>query len=104
VMHPDDDSMWHGGFATNVLKIYDADVRRQVAGVTGVGVPASPPELGQPTYKKSAFASAKGTLQPYRSYLEDRFFPHPFALIAEATWTDSIDVVDDINCKRVPHE
>jgi hypothetical protein len=103
VMLPDDDSMWHGGFATNVLKIYDADVRRQVAGVTGVGVPASPPELGQPTYKKSAFASAKGTLQPYRSYLEDRFFPHPFALIAEATWTDSIDVVDDINCKRVPH-
>jgi glycosyltransferase involved in cell wall biosynthesis len=30
VMLPDDDSMWYGGFATNVLKIYEADVRRQV--------------------------------------------------------------------------
>ena len=46
VMFPDDDSMWHGGFAANVLKIYEADVGRQVGGVTGVDVPAPPPELG----------------------------------------------------------
>src|ERR1700722_6167168 len=42
VMLPDDDSMWYGGFATNVLKIYEADVRRQVGGVSGVGVPTLP--------------------------------------------------------------
>ena len=103
VMLPDDDSMWYGGFATNVLKIYEADVRRQVGGVSGVGVPAPPPELEQPSYKKSAFVSAKGALQPYRSYIENRFFPNPIGLIGVATWTDKIDVVDEINSIRIPH-
>jgi glycosyltransferase involved in cell wall biosynthesis len=103
VMFPDDDSMWHAGFATHVLKIYEADVRRQVGGVSGVGVPAPPPELAQLTYKKTAFASAKGALQRHRNDIEDRLFPHPFGLIAAATWTDKIDVVDDINSIRVPH-
>lgn len=103
VMFPDDDSMWHGGFAANVLKIYEADVRGQVGGVTGIGVLAPPLELVQPTYKKSAFVSAKAALQPYRGYIENHFFPHPFNLIAAATWTDNIDVVDDIHSRRVSH-
>lgn len=103
VMFPDDDSMWHGGFAANVLKIYEADVRGQVGGVTGIGVLAPPPELAQPTYKKSAFVSAKAALQPYRNYIENRFFPHPFNLIAAKTWTENIDVVDDIHSRRVSH-
>jgi hypothetical protein len=103
VMFPDDDSMWYSGFATHVLKIYKDDVGRQVGGVTGVDVPAPPPELAQPTYKKSASVSAKGALQPYRNYIENRFFPSPFGLIGAATWTDNIDVVDDVNSKRVPH-
>jgi hypothetical protein len=103
VMLPDDDSMWHAGFATHVMKIYEADVRRQVGGVSGVGVPEPPPELERPTYKKSAFGSVKGALQPYRSDIESRLFPHPFRLIAETTWTDKVDVVDDINSIRVPH-
>lgn len=103
VMFPDDDSMWHGGFAANVLKIYEADVRGQVGGVTGIGVLAPPPDLVQPTYKKSAFVSAKGALQPYRNYIENHFFPHPFNLIAAATWKDSIDVVDDIHSRRVSY-
>ena len=101
VMFPDDDSMWYDKFAANVLKIYEADVRRQVGGVTGVAFLAPPPELAQPAYKKSAFASAKGALQPYRNQIESRFFPHPFNLIAEATWRDNIDVVDGHNSKRV---
>jgi glycosyltransferase involved in cell wall biosynthesis len=103
VMFPDDDSMWYSGFATNVLKIYEADVRGQVGGVSGVGVPALPSELAQPTYKKSALASAKGALQFYRNDFENRLFHHPFGLIAERTWTDKIDVVDDINSVRIPH-
>ena len=103
VMLPDDDSMWHSGFAINVLKIYEADVRRQVGGVSGVGVSALPSELALPTYKKSALASAKGALQLYRNDFENRLFPHPFGLIAETTWTDKIDVVDDINSIRIPH-
>jgi hypothetical protein len=103
VMIPDDDSMWYSGFATNVMKIYEADVRRQVGGVSGVGVPALPSELAQPTYKKSSFASVKGALQLYRNDFENRLFPHPFGLIAETTWTDNIDVVDDINSMRLPH-
>jgi glycosyltransferase involved in cell wall biosynthesis len=103
VMFPDDDAMWYDGFANNVLKVYDADVRRQVGGVTGAPVPAPPQDFAPPTYKKSPFASAKGALQPYRNYIEDHFFPHPFGLIAAATWTNNIDVVDDINTRRVPH-
>jgi hypothetical protein len=63
VMFPDDDSMWYDKFATNVLKLYGADVRRQVG---GVGAP--PPEMGQPAYKKSGIVSAKGALQPYRPH------------------------------------
>ena len=102
-MFPDDDSMWYNDFAANVLKIYEADVRRQVGGVTGVAVLAPPPELAQPTYKKSAFVSAKGAVQPYRNYIENRLFPHPFNRIAEATWADDIDVVDGVNITRVPH-
>ena len=47
--------------------------------------------------------SAKGALQPYRNYIENRFFPNPFGLIGVATWTDNIAVVDDMNSKRVPH-
>jgi glycosyltransferase involved in cell wall biosynthesis len=103
VMFPDDDSMWYNGFAANVLKIYEADVRCQVGGVSGVGVPAPPSELPQPTYKKSASGSLKEALQLYRNDIENRFFPHPFGLIAEATWTDKIDVVDGINSIRIPH-
>jgi glycosyltransferase involved in cell wall biosynthesis len=103
VMFPDDDSMWYDGFAANVLKIYEADVRHQVGGVTGVAALAPPPELAQPAYKKSAFASAKGALQPYRTHIESRLFPHPFYLIAEATWEDNIDVVDGEHSKRVPY-
>ena len=103
VMLPDDDSMWYNGFATNVLKIYEADVRRQVGGVSGVGVPALPSELPQPTYKKSTFASTKEALQLYRNNIENRLFPHPFGLIAATTWTDKIDVVDNVNSMRIPH-
>ncbi|HXE25636.1 MAG TPA: glycosyltransferase [Roseiarcus sp.] len=103
VMFPDDDSMWHRGFASNVLKIYDADVRRQVGGVSGLGVQAAPPELEQPAYKKGAFASLKSAVQPYRNEIENRLFPHPFGLIGLATWTDDVDVVDGINSKRIPH-
>jgi glycosyltransferase involved in cell wall biosynthesis len=103
VMLPDDDSLWYSGFAANVLKIYEADVRRQVGGVSGVGVPTPPSQLAQLTYKKSAFASAKGAVQFYRNDIENRLFPHPFGLIATTTWTDKIDVVDDINSMRIPH-
>jgi glycosyltransferase involved in cell wall biosynthesis len=103
VMMPDDDSMWYGGFATSVLKIYEGDVHRQVGGVTGVSALAPPLELGQPAYKKSAFASAKAAVTPYRNYIENHSFPRPFNLIATATWTDDIDVVDNINSNRVPH-
>ena len=102
-MFPDDNSMWYAGFASSVMKIYETDVRRQVGGVSGVGVLAPPPELGQPTYKKSGFASAKGALQPYRNYLENHVFPHPFGLIGMATWKDEIDVVDGVASKRIPH-
>jgi glycosyltransferase involved in cell wall biosynthesis len=101
VMFPDDDSMWYDGFAANLLKIYGTDVRRQVGGVTGISVRAPPPKLAQPAYKKSAFVSAKGALQPYRNHIENRLFPHPFKRIAAANWTDEIDVVDGINSRRV---
>jgi glycosyltransferase involved in cell wall biosynthesis len=103
VMFPDDDAMWHPSFASNVLTIYKADVRDQVGGVSGVGVPTPPPELEQPTYKKNWYASAKETLQPYRNYIEQRSFPKPFDVIGTATWTDQIDVVDDITSRRLPH-
>jgi glycosyltransferase involved in cell wall biosynthesis len=103
VMFPDDDSMWHSGFASNVLKIYAADVRCQVGGVTGVSVLMPPQELTQPTYKKSGFVKVKGALQPYRNRFENRFFPHPCGLIGAATWTQDIDVVDGVNAIRVPH-
>ena len=103
VMFPDDDTMWYDGFAANVLKIYGADVRRQVGGVTGISVLAPPPELAQPAYRRSASVSTKGALQPYRSHIENRFFPHPFKRIAAATWSDDIDVVDGINSRRVHH-
>jgi glycosyltransferase involved in cell wall biosynthesis len=103
VMFPDDDSMWYDKFATNVLKIYGADVRRQVGGVGGVSVFTPPPGLGQPAYKKSAIVSAKGALQPYRSHIENRLFPHPFKLIAAATWTAEIDVADGVDSRRVHH-
>jgi glycosyltransferase involved in cell wall biosynthesis len=103
VMFPDDDSMWYDRFAANVLKIYAADVRRQVGGVTGISVLAPPPELGQPAYKKSAFVSAKGALTPYRDHIENRLFPHPFKGIATANWSGDIDVVDGINSRRIHH-
>jgi glycosyltransferase involved in cell wall biosynthesis len=103
VMLPDDDSMWYDGFAANILKIYAADVRRQVGGVAGVAVLAPPPKLAQLAYKKSTFASAKGAVQPFRNRIENRLFPHPFNLIAATTWTDNIDVVDGTISKRVHH-
>jgi glycosyltransferase involved in cell wall biosynthesis len=102
VMFPDDDSMWYDGFAANILKIYEADVSRQVGGVTGVAVLAPPARMAQLAYRKNAFVSAKGAVQPYRNRIENRFFPHPFNLIAAATWTGNIDVVDGINSRRVP--
>jgi glycosyltransferase involved in cell wall biosynthesis len=103
VMLPDDDSMWYDGFAANVLKIYAADVRRQVGGVTGVAVLTPPPKLARPVYKKSAFANAKGAVQPFRNRIENCPFPHPFNLIAATTWKDDIDVVDGTRAKRVHH-
>ena len=103
VMFPDDDSMWHPGFASSVLKVYAADVRGQVGGVSGVGVLAPPPELERSRYKKSWFGSAKAALQPYRNYIEEHSFPKPLNAIGAATWTDNVDVVDDINSKRLPH-
>jgi hypothetical protein len=103
VMFPDDDSMWHRGFASNILKVYDADVRRQVGGVSGLPVAEPPPELAQPLYKKSTFGDLKAAIQPYRGSFEKRYFPKPLDLIALATWTDRIDVVDDLYSRRVPH-
>jgi hypothetical protein len=103
VMFPDDDSMWHRGFARNVLKVYEADVRRQVGGVSGLPVAEPPPELEQPLYKKSALGSVKAAIQPYRGLFEKHYFPKPLDLIGLATWTENIDVVDDINSRRVPH-
>jgi glycosyltransferase involved in cell wall biosynthesis len=103
VMFPDDDSMWHPGFASNVLKIYEADVRRQVGGVSGLGVADPPPELEQPLYRKSALGSVKAAIQPYRGLFEKHYFPKPLDLIGLATWTENIDVVDDVISRRVPH-
>ncbi len=103
VMFPDDDSMWHPGFASNVLKVYEADVRRQVGGVSGLGVAEPPPGLEQPSYKKSPLGSVKAAIQPYRGLFEKHYFPKPVDLIGSATWTENIDVVDDVNSRRVPH-
>jgi glycosyltransferase involved in cell wall biosynthesis len=103
VMFPDDDSMWYQGFAASILKIYEADVRRQVGGITGVAVDSPPPELAKRAYAKSRFATLKGAVQPYRNSVERRLFPHPFNLIAETTWTNPVDVVDGVNARRVPH-
>jgi len=105
VMFPDDDSMWHRGFAANILKVYEADVRRQVGGVTGLGVLEAPPELAQPSYKKSAFGNLKAKIQPYRGLFEERYFPKPLDLIGLATYKENmnIDVVDDDTSRRVPH-
>jgi glycosyltransferase involved in cell wall biosynthesis len=103
VMFPDDDSMWHPGFASNVVKIYQADVRRQVGGVSGLGVAEPPPDLEQPLYRKSALGSLKAAIQPYRGLFEKHYFPKPLDLIGLATWTDNIDVVDDVTSRRVPH-
>jgi glycosyltransferase involved in cell wall biosynthesis len=103
VMFPDDDSMWHAGFASSVLNIYQADMRGQVGGVAGVGVLTPPPELGQPAYNRSRFRTVKQAIQPYRNYIEQRSFPKPFDVIGASTWTDKVDVVDDVNSKRVAH-
>ena len=86
-MFPDDDSMWHRGFASNVLKVYEADVRRQVGGVSGLPVAEAPPELEQPLYKKSALGSVKAAIQPYRGLLEKHYFPKPFGL----DWASDLD-------------
>jgi glycosyltransferase involved in cell wall biosynthesis len=103
VMFPDDDSMWHAGFASSVLKIYQADVRSQVGGVAGVGVLTLPPELGQPAYNRRRSRTIKQAIQPYRNYIEQRSFPKPFDVIGASTWTNKVDVVDDVNSKRLPH-
>jgi hypothetical protein len=71
--------------------------------LSGVGVLTPPPEFEQPTHKRSRFGSAKIALQPYRNYVEEHSFPKPFNVIGASTWTDKIDVVDDINSKRLPH-
>jgi hypothetical protein len=102
VMFPDDDSMWHAGFASSVQKVYQSDTREQVGGVGGVGVLTLPPELGQPTYNRSMFRTVKQAIQPYRNYIEHSFFPKPFDAIGASTWTDKVDVVDDVNSKRLP--
>jgi cellulose synthase/poly-beta-1,6-N-acetylglucosamine synthase-like glycosyltransferase len=102
VMFPDDDSMWYAGFASSVMKVYQSDTRGQVGGVGGVGVLTPPPELGQPTYNRSWLSTAKQALQPYRNYIEQRSFPKPFDAIGASTWTDKVDVVDNINSKRLP--
>lgn len=103
VMFPDDDSMWHAGFASSVLKIYQADMRGQVGGVAGVCVLRPPPELKQPTYNRSKFRTIKQAIQPYRNYVEQRSFPKPFDVIGASTWTDKVDVVDEVNSKRLAH-
>jgi glycosyltransferase involved in cell wall biosynthesis len=103
VMFPDDDSMWHPGFASNVLKVYQTDVRRQVGGVSGLGVAEPPPDLEQPLYRKSTLGTVKAAIQPYRGLFEKHYFPKPLDLIGLATWTENIDVVDDVNSRRVPH-
>jgi glycosyltransferase involved in cell wall biosynthesis len=103
VMFPDDDSMWYAGFASSVMKVYQSDTREQVGGVGGVGVMARPLELGQPAYKRSKFRTIKQAVQPYRSYIEQRAFPRPFDIIGASTWAGKIDVVDDINSKRLPN-
>jgi glycosyltransferase involved in cell wall biosynthesis len=103
VMFPDDDSMWHAGFASSILKIYQADMRGQVGGVSGVGVLTPPSELGQPTYNRSWFITAKQALQPYRNYIEQRSFPKPFDVIGASTWTSKVDVLDEVNSKRIAY-
>ena len=103
VMFPDDNSMWHAGFASSVMKVYQSDAREQVGGVAGVGVLRPPPELGQPSYKRGKFRTMKQAVQPYRIYIEQRAFPRPFDIIGASTWTGKTDVVDNINSKRLPH-
>jgi glycosyltransferase involved in cell wall biosynthesis len=103
VMFPDDDSMWYPGFASSVLKVYQSDTREQVGGVGGVAVTAPPLELGRPSYKRGTLETIKQAVQPYRIYVEQRAVPRPFDVIGASTWTSKLDVVDDINSKRLPH-
>jgi GT2 family glycosyltransferase len=99
VMFPDDDSMWHEGFAANVLKIYHADTYAQIGGVGGVGVLQPPPELERPSYNRSRFKALKHLIQPYRSFMEQRLFPRPFDAIAASNWADEVDT----NSKRLSY-
>jgi glycosyltransferase involved in cell wall biosynthesis len=103
VMIPDDDSMWHAGFASSVMKVYQSDRRQQVGGVGGVSVITPPLGLGQPSYERGKFRIIKQAIQPYRNYIEQYATLKPFDVIGASTWTDKIDVVDNINSKRLPH-
>jgi glycosyltransferase involved in cell wall biosynthesis len=100
VMFPDDDSMWFSGFASSVLRVYEADIGRAVGGVVGVAT-LDPPELQQEVYKPRRAAIIKTAVQPVRNFAEAYLAPKPFELIARSTWTNALAVVDNIDVKRV---
>lgn len=101
VMFPDDDSMWFSGFASSVLRVYEADVGQAVGGVVGVATLQPPPELQQQVYEPRKAAIIKTAVQPVRNFAEAYLAPKPFELIARSTWTNALSVVDNINVKRV---
>lgn len=101
VMFPDDDSLWHPGFAKNILSVYERDIDRTIGGITGVASPDLPSDASRPTYAKNRLALLKAAIQPFRNILEEHVTPKPFDLFARTMWSKKIPLVDDVNVKRV---
>lgn len=82
VFFPDDDALWHPGYAEHIMRIFDLDVHRSVGAVGGREV-SDLPGLSAPTaYSLSLSGRLRRGLTPYRARFERKWFPEPVVLAA----------------------
>ena len=78
VMMPDDDSMWHAGFASRVLKIYEADVRRQVRRRYGRRRSCAAPGIGTTHLQEERIREREGGAATLSNFYRKSFLPKTF--------------------------
>jgi glycosyltransferase involved in cell wall biosynthesis len=101
VFFPDDDALWHPGFALHVLEVYARDHEGRVGGVGGTEDYDRPDLPSTPQYRQTRSTRLIQRLTPRYHELEERLFAEPRVLAGRALmsrhtlpdWVDGDDIV-----------
>jgi len=104
VFFPDDDSLWHPGYAESIMRVYERDEEELIGAVTARPTNEPPiPIDGKQTYEMSKFDKGVAKINNLRTRLEQAFLPDPLWVAGSELQKNHPvpDWLDELNTVRV---